>query len=41
VHHHQDSAGAGPGAGGLLISLLLDGEGPLAVLLDLAPGVRG
>ena len=39
VHHHQ--VWAAPGAGGVLLSLLLVGEGPLvppvAVLLDLAP----
>ena len=41
VHHHQDSAGAGPEAGGLLLSLLLLGEGPLVLLLDLAPVCEG
>jgi hypothetical protein len=41
VYHHQDSAGAGLWAGGLLLSLLLDGEGPLALLLDLAPVCEG
>jgi hypothetical protein len=35
VHHHQDSAGAGPEAGRLLLSLLLLEEGPLVPLLDL------